>query len=319
MDKDDILPLVTELNMLLEALNIPIQLTSLLDLIPSLLTAILDAIIGDDLSSEMSTCLAEHNLSNTSMETTPVLQNREYDIERVQIFLGVLEHDVIKADVGLHKIDPIRLAEGEWEETLLVATVLCWFGRHHGLIPELRTSSPTTTLLTRTTSLSIEHTSSTAFMNLQEESMTSIDEDEYNGSTPSDSFSFLPEPSSPFISYTPALNPEITSLPSLLLGADDTTIKLARKGPEGSDNTSSDKLNSNNRSSVGVRYEGYIDLADEMSEISWYEHHSRSMSPPKASGSMSQDLSQETKRTLMFLDKRASLLSELQQLKRRER
>ncbi|KAF9004304.1 hypothetical protein BDQ17DRAFT_1354907 [Cyathus striatus] len=229
MDKDDILPLVTELNMLLEALNIPIQLTSLLDLIPSLLTAILDAIIGDDLSSEMSTCLAEHNLSNTSMETTPAFRT------------GILEHDVIKADVGLHKIDPIRLAEGEWEETLLVATVLCC--------------------------LSIEHTSSTAFMNLQED-------------TPSDSFSFLPEPSSPFISYTPALNPEITSLPSLLLGADDTTIKLARKGPEGSDNTSS-----------------YIDLADEMSEISWYEHHSRSMSPPKASGSMSQDLSQETKRT----------------------
>ena len=54
----------------------------------------------------------------------------------MKIFLGVLETDFLKTDVGLSDLDPRRLADGEWEEVLFIAELLCWVGRRAGLVSE---------------------------------------------------------------------------------------------------------------------------------------------------------------------------------------
>jgi hypothetical protein len=51
----------------------------------------------------------------------------------MKVFLGVLESDIVKMDVGLSSVDPRRLASGEWEEVVFVGEVLCWVGRRLGL------------------------------------------------------------------------------------------------------------------------------------------------------------------------------------------
>jgi hypothetical protein len=52
----------------------------------------------------------------------------------MKIFLGVLETDILKADVGLSDVDPRRLADGEWDEVFFIAELLCWIGRKMGFI-----------------------------------------------------------------------------------------------------------------------------------------------------------------------------------------
>jgi hypothetical protein len=63
--------------------------------------------------------------------------SRRTHVEKVQamkIFLGVLETDLLQTDVGLSDLDPRRLADGEWEEVLFIAELLCWVGRRAGLV-----------------------------------------------------------------------------------------------------------------------------------------------------------------------------------------
>ncbi|KDR84247.1 hypothetical protein GALMADRAFT_220034 [Galerina marginata CBS 339.88] len=107
--------LVDQLNTLLSSLNIPITLISPTDLTPSLLVAILESVLGNRIP------LIDRNKDSKNSKASKV--------QNMKIFLGVLELDVLKADVGLSNVDPRRLADGEWEEVMFVAEILCWMGR----------------------------------------------------------------------------------------------------------------------------------------------------------------------------------------------
>ncbi|KAE9406269.1 hypothetical protein BT96DRAFT_987703 [Gymnopus androsaceus JB14] len=96
--------LVDELGILLQALQLPIALQSPADLTPSL--------------------LSQHS--------------KNAEIQCMKIFLGVIETDILKRDVGLNRIDPRKLANGNWDEVVYVGEMLCWIGRECGLVDETR-------------------------------------------------------------------------------------------------------------------------------------------------------------------------------------
>lgn len=109
--------LVSQLNALVNSLDIPIRLLSTTDLTPRLLIAILESILGMRI---------------------PVVERQDVSqlskIQNMKIFLGVLETDILKVDVGISQIDPRRLAAGERGEVLFIAELLCWIGRRMELI-----------------------------------------------------------------------------------------------------------------------------------------------------------------------------------------
>ncbi|KAJ2923170.1 hypothetical protein H1R20_g13925, partial [Candolleomyces eurysporus] len=107
------------LNDLLKALYIPIQILSPTDLTPSLLVAILESLLGQKLPIP----------SGSSSNGTNMLK-----VQKIKLFLGVLETDVLQEDVGLSKVDPRKLAAGEWAEAYFVAKVLCMVGLREGLL-----------------------------------------------------------------------------------------------------------------------------------------------------------------------------------------
>jgi hypothetical protein len=109
--------LVNELNALLEALQLPILLQSPTDLTPSLLIAILESLLS----------------MRIPLEFSPSWSSSRTNIQSVKMFLGVLESDIVKMDVGLSTVNPRRLANGEWEEVVFVGEVLCWVGRKLGV------------------------------------------------------------------------------------------------------------------------------------------------------------------------------------------
>lgn len=109
--------LTAQLNDLLDSLGLPFALQSPADLTPSLLLAVLEAILDVRIPVDI------HDPSTRPVQT-------------VKVFLGVLETDIIQSDVGLNKIDPRLLAAGERDEVVFVAEVLCWIGKELGLIPD---------------------------------------------------------------------------------------------------------------------------------------------------------------------------------------
>ncbi|RXW15401.1 hypothetical protein EST38_g10457 [Candolleomyces aberdarensis] len=111
--------IVSMLNDLLKALYIPIQILSPTDLTPSLLVAILESLLGQKLPIP----------SGSSSNGTNMLK-----VQKIKLFLGVLETDVLQEDVGLSKVDPRKLAAGEWAEAYFVAKVLCMVGVREGLL-----------------------------------------------------------------------------------------------------------------------------------------------------------------------------------------
>ncbi|KAF8967456.1 hypothetical protein BDZ97DRAFT_1916740 [Flammula alnicola] len=111
--------LVDQLNDMLTSLNLPISLISPTDLTPSLLIAILESILGMRISLVDRSKDSKHSKSS--------------NLQNMKIFLGVLETDILKADVGLSDLDPRRLADGEQEEVFYVAELLCWIGRRMGM------------------------------------------------------------------------------------------------------------------------------------------------------------------------------------------
>ncbi|KAH9482178.1 hypothetical protein JR316_0004273 [Psilocybe cubensis] len=117
--------LVDQLNTLLSSLNIPITLVSPTDLTPSLLIAILESMLNMRIP-----------LIDRSQQAK---YSKASKVQNMKIFLGFLEIDVMKMDVGLSDIDPRRLADGEEEEISFVAELLCWMGRREGLIQTPRT------------------------------------------------------------------------------------------------------------------------------------------------------------------------------------
>jgi hypothetical protein len=112
--------LVDQLNDMLSSLNLPLNLISPTDLTPSLLIAILESILAVRIP------LVDRNKESK--------RSRASKIQNMKIFLGVLETDILKADVGLSDVDPRRLADGEWDEVFFIAELLCWIGRKMGFI-----------------------------------------------------------------------------------------------------------------------------------------------------------------------------------------
>lgn len=128
------------LNDLMKSLCIPIPIVSPIDLTPSLLFAILESLLGQKLP----------------IPSGSIPQDRRMlKIQKIKLFLGVLETDILQEDVGLSRIDPRRLAVGEWHEASFVARVLCMVGQRLGLLSlndradktsqKKRSSSPITT------------------------------------------------------------------------------------------------------------------------------------------------------------------------------
>ncbi|KAF8165901.1 hypothetical protein B0H34DRAFT_780569 [Crassisporium funariophilum] len=115
--------LVEQLNALLTSLNLSIPLISPTDLTPGLLIAVLESLLGTRIP-----------LMETDCNYKGSRRTRASKIQDMKIFLGVLETDILKTDVGLSDLDPRRLADGEWDEVLFVAELLCWIGRKAGLI-----------------------------------------------------------------------------------------------------------------------------------------------------------------------------------------
>lgn len=89
------------LNLLLEGLDIPLNLTTPVDLTPSLLIAILESLVQDRLP------------------LTPEIRNaRDFGskVEAMKVFLGVLGDDVIGVDIGLAEV-------GECHQTVEIQRV----------------------------------------------------------------------------------------------------------------------------------------------------------------------------------------------------
>ncbi|EIW59402.1 uncharacterized protein TRAVEDRAFT_147380 [Trametes versicolor FP-101664 SS1] len=115
--------LVDDLNDLLDKLDmqLPFTLETTFDLTPSLLLGILESILESRLPI-----------------TAAIRASRDFasKVQAMKIFLGVFESDVLGGvDVGLSDIDPRRLAAGEEEEVMFVGELLCWLGRQRGILP----------------------------------------------------------------------------------------------------------------------------------------------------------------------------------------
>ena len=112
--------LTATLNVLLRSLRLPFLLESPSDLTPRMLLAVLE-------------CMLEFRLpiSQEIRESRSDLDK----IESIKVFLGVLETDIIKMDVGLSDVDPRALARGEERETVFIGELLCWLGQKTGVLP----------------------------------------------------------------------------------------------------------------------------------------------------------------------------------------
>jgi hypothetical protein len=109
--------LVSSLNDLLASLDIPIGLTTPLDLTPTLLLAILESTLESRLPLPPSVREAR----------TP-----QTKVEAIKIFLGVLANDVLGVD--LSQVDPRKLARGEWDECVYVGGLLVHVAKKEGLM-----------------------------------------------------------------------------------------------------------------------------------------------------------------------------------------
>ena len=275
--------LVTQLNALLQALQLPILLISPTDLTPSLLIAILESLLSTRIPLEFS---PSRSRSNTN-------------IQSMKVFLGVLESDIVKMDVGLSSVDPRRLANGEWEEVVFVGEVLCWVGMRLGLIECLdddndelehavqsdeesdvhinRPYSPSPSAMSITTKRT--NTVSNFSLHRHTESNTSMN---LSDAPPGSSTPVQPPPIRPphLIPHTspPRCIHEMLS-PSIVLSPDiDNTFSelsyctcLETELPDQSQNLK-----------PGVRYTGYIEPVDEELELRSFES-SQSMYNQKSS------------------------------------
>ena len=105
------------MNELLASLDIPISLTSPLDLTPTLLLAVLESTLESRLPLPPGVREAR----------TP-----QTKVEAVKIFLGVLANDVLGVD--LSQVDPRKLARGEWDECVYVGGLLVHVAKKEGLM-----------------------------------------------------------------------------------------------------------------------------------------------------------------------------------------
>ena len=155
-------PLLTtflpSLNALLAALDLPFSLDDPTDLTPSLLLAIFESLISARLPIPPS-----------------IRQSRTRDAKSraMLVLLGVLECDILRGgidahtdhsvatsniddsvlagaggvsvdgwadEIGLGEVDPERLADGGWEETIFIGELLCWLARRKGILPRTKSA-----------------------------------------------------------------------------------------------------------------------------------------------------------------------------------
>jgi hypothetical protein len=117
IDPESTSALVSSLNDLLMSLDIPIRLTSPLDLTPTLLLAILESTLESRLPL----------LPSVREARTP-----QTKVEAIKVFLGVLANDVLGVD--LSRVDPRKLARGEWDECVYVGGLLVHVAKKEGLM-----------------------------------------------------------------------------------------------------------------------------------------------------------------------------------------
>ncbi|KAF8076879.1 hypothetical protein FPV67DRAFT_436548 [Lyophyllum atratum] len=285
-NNSDYKALVRQLNALLDALHIPIPLESPTELTPSLLIAILESLLSTRIPQDINPPTRE----NISLQNT-------------KLFLGILETDVLKIDVGLSNIDPRRLAIGEQEECGYVGELLCWVGRRLGHItsedpfelddePPSRAGhtqsySPSTSTATRKT-----FTTSSFSMHLRSDSNTSLES--YRPSTPTPKSTPRPlsrprcihEISTPSVILSPNLDSPPTKGQSFCDCPDSPTP--SRK--------------------PHVRYTGYISPVDEELELLSFER-SRSMSRTETVNESHDTQSESTHSLLALRESRAHTLA----------
>ena len=286
-----------QLNELLASLHLPIPLMSPTDLTPLLLIAILESLMGMRLPITLNNELKDSKHTHAEK------------VQAMKIFLGVLETDYLQMDVGISDLDPRRLADGEWEEVLYIAEILCWVGRRAGLVsahhddmdvetssqPPKQRLSPESQLdldplyLTDSTVTGIERLSERTFSPFLEEkggdSMTSLntfeDQDEVSLSdTISDVHSFHHPFSNP-----PRCIHQVPS-PSLLLSTNPQLPPSDRtpspdhscdRYPSVADTLPIERDHPSTQSHRPIRTTGFIQPVDEEAELASFER-SRSMS-----------------------------------------
>lgn len=233
------LTLVPQLNALLHALQLPLELELPTELTPSLLIAILESLLQAHIS------VPDIPLKPSDpQENTPAALKYTQDVNRIKVFLGVLQTDVLQEDVGLSGVDPCRLAEGAWEESVFVGELLCWIGRRVGSYEVEQLKPPTSSVEKsnhwRTSPSRYNFTNEKGYINL-----------------PGDG---------PFV---PRCIHEVPSPSEMLSELDISTISLPL--PQNSGHSHNDTS-----ANFSVRYEGYIEPVDEDLELSFFEA-SRSM------------------------------------------
>ncbi|KAH7885545.1 hypothetical protein F5I97DRAFT_1810344 [Phlebopus sp. FC_14] len=123
--------LLPSLNALLAALDLPFTLDTPTDLTPSLLLAILESLINARLPIPA---------------TIRASRTRDARARAMLVLLGVLECDVLRdgwADnIGLGGVDPEKLADGGWDETVFVGELMCWLARRKGILPRQSSGDP---------------------------------------------------------------------------------------------------------------------------------------------------------------------------------
>lgn len=322
--------LMKQLNALLASLHLPIPLMSPTDLTPRLLIAILESLTGMRLPITYN------------YDSIPTHAEK---VQAMKIFLGVLETDFLQMDVGISNLDPRRLADGEWEEVLYIAELLCWVGRQAGLVsasdddmnvktpsqppkrlspkPQLDTDSTVTEVSERTFSPFLKEkggdsmTSMNTFEDQNEVSLSDIISDVHSSHHPSTNpprcIHQVPPPSLLF-SVNPQLPPSLRT-PS----PDDRHPSVSNALPIEHDH-------SNTQPHRLIRTTGFIQPVDEEAELASFER-SRSISLSSRNGPdyTEQSASQKAarmlaihenyKRTVYLLNERARLLTQLADFK----
>ncbi|KAJ7729830.1 hypothetical protein DFH07DRAFT_969351 [Mycena maculata] len=267
--------LLLQLNQLLASLDLPITVESSRELTPSMLICILESMLS-------------LRLPISAQERESLFSSENTKIHCMKIFLGVLQADVLKQDVGLSSVNPRRLARGEDEETIFIGRLLCWYGRWRGLIARepgrkgtLRDESESvSTLMTRT---------ETVFSSAHRESNTSAG-------------SLLQSESA--VTAAAATRPrcihEVPS-PSVLSPATPHTHL---------------EMESSLATNATVRYTGYIERVDEDAEIAAFEAQRRRRPQAQAHTHESQRVPTTTtlERGLELRRQKADMLEELARL-----
>ncbi|KAJ7056766.1 hypothetical protein C8F01DRAFT_1154847 [Mycena amicta] len=253
--------LVSQLNQLLTALSLPLVLSSHTELTPLLLIGILECIlherlpIPDDIRDALAT-------------------SSSAKVHGVKIFLGVVQADLMGKDVGISNMDPRRLARGEDTETRFVARLLCWYGRHTGLIPRPGGRNSPSTLSPSTLTQSARTTDLTSVYSPPEQPPRCIHE--------------VPSPPNNILS---PLSPRLTTLPSPTF----PSALLSAPSPS------------------TVRYDGYIAPVDEDAEIAAFEAQRAATTMPMPMPLPMNDADAEAsrRRHVDLLERKAQLLAQI--------